>query len=189
VVVNEVARVYAGALLESAKEKNILDQVAEELKSVVDLMNEDRDFRLYINVPGIPKDAKKEFIGKVFAKHFSEITINFIKILINNDRQGLIEEILESFGELLDEEKNRLRVKVISSAKLDDSLRKKVESSLNDKFRKDIIIEEKIDESILGGIIIRIGDLIIDGSLIKDLKNIKSRLLQSKVRSEVAYED
>ncbi len=188
-VVNEVARVYAGALLEIGKEQNILDQVAEELKFIIDLLKEDADFLHYMKAPGFTKESKKSLIDKVFKNQLSDIIINFFSVLIDNDRHSIIEEVYESLSQLLDVEKNRLRVKVISSTKLEESVLSKVQSALQDKFKKQIILEEKVDQSIIGGIIIRIGDLIIDGSISKDLKNIREKLLLSKVRSEVAYED
>ena len=68
-------------------------------------------------------------------------------------------------------------------------MREKITETLKSKFRKEIILDEIIDQKIIGGIVIRVGDLIIDASLAKDLKNIKEKLLISKVRSEAAYED
>jgi F-type H+-transporting ATPase subunit delta len=65
----------------------------------------------------------------------------------------------------------------------------KIKLEVGKKLNKEIIITEQVDESILGGIIIKIGDLVIDGSLAKGLKNIRRNLLNSKVRSEMAYED
>ena len=91
--------------------------------------------------------------------------------------------------ELDDIHNNRERITVITQTSLDESLIESIKSQIGKKLNKEIIVTEKVDESILGGIIIKIGDLVIDGSLSKGLKNIKSNLLNSKVRSEVAYED
>jgi len=109
--------------------------------------------------------------------------------LIDNSRQSSIAEIYEAFVELNDSANNRQRITVISQSGLDSSLLDKIKSEVGSKFNKEIIITEQVDESILGGIIIKIGDLVIDGSLAKGLKNIRRNLLNSKVRSEVAYED
>jgi F-type H+-transporting ATPase subunit delta len=68
-------------------------------------------------------------------------------------------------------------------------LKNKLLAKLKDILKKDIILNEEIDKEILGGIIIKIGDTVIDGSLVKDLKNITNNMLNSKVRSELAYED
>jgi F-type H+-transporting ATPase subunit delta len=189
VAVNEVSRVYAGALLELGKENNLLQQIGEELGALSQLLREDAEFRVYCKTPGISKDSKKNFLDKVFQGKFSDIIVNFLKVLVDNGRLADLDSIHETFLEFLDVESSRIRVMITGSSKLDDALMAKVKSALAAKFKKEIIIEEKVDTSILGGVIIRIGDTIIDGSLVKDLNNIRRNLLSSKVRSEAAYED
>jgi F-type H+-transporting ATPase subunit delta len=78
---------------------------------------------------------------------------------------------------------------VTTREQLNDAMRKSITRVLSEAMGKDIIIEEKRDEEILGGIVIKVGDFIMDGSLAKDLKELKNNLLDRKIRSEVAYED
>jgi len=186
---NDVARVYAGSLFEIAKEKNMVPQVEEELNIVVQILAEETEFKSYINTPGITGEVKKSFINKVFAGNISEYTLNLLNLLIDNGRQTVVSEIYEAFVELNDIANNRQRITVISQTNLDGSLLEKIKTDIGKKLGKEIIVTEQVDDSILGGIIIKIGDLVIDGSLSKGLKNIKRNLLNSKVRSEVAYED
>lgn len=187
--VNDIARVYASSIVELSQEKNILPQIEEELKFVSDLLNENSDLKQYLISPGFSRDSKKEFVGKVFDGQLSEHLVNFLNVLIENDRQSFIEDIYEAMIELIDVANNRQRVTIVSQTKCESSILDKIISVLKDKLKKDIIITEEVDDSILGGIIIKIGDLVIDGSLAKDLKKIKTNLLNSKVRSELAYED
>ncbi len=186
---NEVAKVYASALLDIGQEKNILARIEEELGFISSLLAEDRDLMLYFSAPGVSNDAKKAFVDKVFSGELSEITVNFLKVLIDNNRQLSIRDIHQSLIELIDIVNNRQRVKIVTSSKIDTDVLKKIKDTLENKFKKEIIVEEVIDANIIGGIVIKIGDLIIDGSIAKDLKNIKEKLLYSKVRSEAAYED
>lgn len=187
--VNEVARVYAGALLEIGKENNILQQIEEELGALGQLLREDAEFRVYCKTPGISKESKKSFVDKVFQGKFSDVIVNFLKVLVDNGRLTDLDSIHQTFLEFLDVESRRLRVLITGSSKLDEAMVAKIKAALTAKYKKDIIIEEKVDSSILGGVVIKIGDLIIDGSLVKDLNNIRRNLLSSKVRSEAAYED
>lgn len=187
--VNEVARVYAGALLEIGRENKVLQLIEEELGTLSRLLVEDAEFRVYCKTPVISRESKKSFIDKVFQGKFSDIIVNFLKVLVDNGRLSDISTVNETFLEFLDIENGRLRVLITSSSKLDEATITGIKSALAAKFKKEIIIEEKVDASILGGIIIRIGDMIIDGSLVKDLNNIRRNLLSSKVRSEAAYED
>jgi F-type H+-transporting ATPase subunit delta len=186
---NDVARVYANSIFDIAKEKNMITQVEEELNVVSQILVEEPEFKSYINAPGITSEVKKSFINKVFAGNISENTLNLLNLLIDNGRQESISGIYEAFVELDDVHNNRERITVITRTSLNESLIANIKSQIGKKLNKEIIVTEKVDESILGGIIIKIGDLVIDGSLAKGLKNIKSNLLNSKVRSEVAYED
>lgn len=186
---NEVARMYAGALLEIGQEKGMLSRLEEEVGFLASVLTADRDLVLYLNAPGVAKESKKSFIDRVFSGELSEVTVNFLKLAIDKDRQMLIRDIHQSLTELIDIVNNRQRATIVTSEKLNSQMREKITEALKSKFQKEIILNEIIDQNIIGGIVIRVGDLIIDGSLAKDLKNIKEKLLISKVRSEAAYED
>jgi len=189
VAVNDVAKVYANSIFDIAKEKNILPQIEEELKVVSDILKEEDNFRNYLNAPGINNDSKKGFVDKVFAGKISEYIVNLLKLLIDNGRQSVVSEIYRAYVELNDIANNRQRITVITQSNLDSSLLNKIKAEVGTKLGMEVIVTEQVDESILGGIIIKIGDLVIDGSLAKGLKNIRRNLLNSKVRSEMAYED
>ncbi len=186
---NDIARVYATSLLEIGQEKNVLSQLGEELGFVSDVLAEDGDFYKYLTSPGFSIESKKGFIEKVFSGNLSDNTVNFLNVLIDNGRQSAIPDIFQAFNDLTDEENNRMRVEVVSTSKLDAATLDKIKNALSKKYNKEVILSESIDEDILGGIIIRVGDLVIDGSLANNLKKLRYNLLNSKVRSEVAYED
>ncbi|MBP7735297.1 MAG: ATP synthase F1 subunit delta [Spirochaetes bacterium] len=185
----DIARVYASSLVELAQDKKILPEVEEEIGFLADLVKSDKDFRNFLVSPGITKESKKDFIDKIFKGKLSDYIVYFLKVLIDNDRQSCIVEINDALVAFIDNLNNRQKVTVITSAELDSSVKSKLATKLKDVMKKDVIMSEQIDASILGGIIIKVGDTVIDGSLAKDLKNIKNNLLNSKVRSEVAYED
>ena len=186
---NDIARVYANSLLEIGQQKNSLSELGEELGFVSDVLIEDGDFNRYLTSPGFSMESKKGFIEKVFSGKLSDDTVNFLNVLIDNGRQSAIPDIYQAFNDLIDEENNRMRVEVISTAKLDAATLDKIKDALGKKYNKEVILTESLDENILGGIIIKVGDLVIDGSLANNLKKLRYNLLNSKVRSEVAYED
>ena len=186
---NNIARVYATALFDAAREKNIQEQLHEELEFVVELFSTNEDFRLYMTSPGFSKGIKKNFVEKVFSDNLSEYIVNFLHVLIENGRQSELPMINTVFGDLVNELNGRMRVEVLSVSKLDSEILENIKRVLKAKFNKDVIVDEKTDDSILGGVIIKAGDMVIDGSLFENLKKIRYNLLNSKVRSEVAYED
>jgi F-type H+-transporting ATPase subunit delta len=189
VAANDIARVYATSLVEFGQQKNALPEIEEGIRFLADLVTENKELRLFLVAPEIAKESKKEFIEKVFKGNISDYLINFLKVLLDNDRQSCLVDIQEALAALLDQVNNRQKVTIVTSVGLDDAMKNKMTARLTDVFKKEIIVKEEINASILGGIIIKVGDTVIDGSLLKDLKNIKNNLLNSKVRSEVAYED
>ena len=186
---NDIARVYATSLVEIGTQKNVLSQLEEELKFVADCVSEEKDLQLFLSSPGFSKEAKSKFVKDVFSGKLSDHMVNFLIVLIQNDRQDLISEIYQAVLEQIDDVNNRQRVTIISRSGLDTKILDSISSVLKNKLKKEIILKEETKESLLGGIIIKIDDVVIDGSLAKDLKKIRTNLLNSKVRSEVAYED
>ena len=166
---NNIARVYATALFDAAREKNIQEQLQEELGFVVELFSTDDDFRQYMTSPGFSKDAKKNFVGKVFSANLSEYIVNFLYVLIESGRQSELPRINAVFGDLMDELQGRMKAEVVSVSKLEPQVLENIKRVLKNKFNKDVIVDEKTDDGILGGVIIKIGDLVIDGSLFENL--------------------
>ena len=187
--INDIARVYATSLVEIAKEKNLLEQIEEEIKVISDLISEDADLHQFLESPSISKEEKKSFLSKTIAGFISEDSLHFLYILIDNDRQSYIHDVYSAIIENIDEVKNRLRVTIITSESMQDNIQERIKSELETKFKKEIILHHEVKNEIIGGIIIKIGDIVIDGSLLKDLKNIKKNLIMGKIRSEAAYED
>ncbi len=188
-IVNEVSKTYAGALLEIGTEKNVLSQIEEEYGILMELISEDDDFVSFFNAPVISKEAKKAFVDKIFSGKLSDEFVGFLRVIIDNNRQSVIDDIYRSFIELIDKAKNRKRVKIVSSIKLEKNVIDKIEGTLVKNLGKDIIVEQKVDESILGGILIEIDDTIIDGTIANSLKVLKDRLMKRKIVSGVEYED
>lgn len=186
---NDIARVYATSLVEFGQLKKVLPEIEEEIRFLADLVTENKELRLFLVAPEIAKESKKEFIDKAFKGNISDFMINFLKVLLDNDRQSCLVDIQEALAALLDQVNNRQKVTIVTSVELDAAMKDKLTARLKDVLKKDILLNVEINTNILGGIIIRVGDTVIDGSLLKDLKNIKNNLLNSKVRSEVAYED
>lgn len=186
---NDIARVYASSLIDVGRDNDALQVVEEEMEFLINLYREEDDFQNFLTNPGFSREQKDDLIDRVFKGNLSEHTVNFLHLLIENDRQVLLEEIYESCLEQLDEIYRRMRVVVTTSKALNEEMRSSIMKRLKDVYDREIILEEKVDESILGGIQITLGDLVIDGSLAKDLKNIRNNLITRKIRSEVAYED
>jgi len=186
---NKIAHVYASALLDIGQERGILNALEEELGAVSRIIEEDKNILRYLNSPGISPDSKRAFFDRVFQGNISDILINLLKVLVDKGRQAIIGDIYASLRDIIDEVQNRQKVVLVSTVKLDNTILEQLRGILKNQLQKEIIFIEEIDESILGGIVLKIGDVIIDASLASDLNRFGNSLLQRKLRSESSYED
>ena len=188
-MISTTAKTYAGVLLDIGRGKGSLDLLLEEISSFADIVDAEEQFRVFLSVPGIDVQTKNAFLQKTLDGRYSADFVNFLCVLVENGRQGEIREIELAFRMLLDEEKRSQRVTVISGTSLDDDLRKKISSALEKRYNRNIIIEENIDPSILGGIVIKAGDTVIDGSVQTRVRAMREKLMLSNIRGEAVYED
>lgn len=186
---NATARVYATSLADIVQEAGTVEKTEEEISFIADLFREDMEFRMILTSPGLTRADRKSFVDKIFSGRVSESVVNFLKVLIDHGRETEFSDIHLAFRDACDDILNRSRVTVQTPVALDDSTRSNLVSSLEKKSNNTVILQEEIDESLLGGVVIKMGDLVVDGSLAKDLKALRENLLSSKVRSDAAYED
>jgi F-type H+-transporting ATPase subunit delta len=181
--------VYAKALLDLTFEKGVHSEVLAELRGLVDVLAENETFKDFLNAPHIAQDAKKGVIERAFGSHLSEITLNFVRIVIDKRRQLILPAMVDAFEEGYHVRMDEQVVRVRSAVPLEDDQRKSLVGMLKKKFSKEIHLVESVNERLLGGLVLNIGDTRIDGSLRARLQTIGSRLEATRFRSEDYYED
>ena len=184
-----LARVYAQALLELAFDKGVHGEVLAELREFRALIASEPTLEAFLGVPSISPDVKKDMIGRVFGGKLSDVTLNFLKVLLDKGRVTAFGKIVSAFEDGYHLRQGELVVQVTSAVALDDEQRERLARVLKGKFNKDVLLEEGVDEGLLGGLVLSIGDQRIDGSLRSHLETVGARLRGSRLRSEVYYED
>lgn len=179
---NLLARRYASALLEIGKEQELLDTFHEQLVGVVDQFKQHKKFEQLIISPQITTEEKKKVISEVFGKVLNPYLLNFIYLLIDKDREGYIEDIANTFNEMFYNEKNILSAEVISAVALREEQLSTIKNKLAAQFNKEIIINNQVDPSIIGGVIVYAGDQIIDGSVKSKLNQLKANLKEVRLQ-------
>lgn len=166
---------YAKALFDLAQEENKIELFLDSIYAVIDTMNEQKDFLKIMISPSIEKKEKIEIINKVY-KSLDETFVNFLKVLVNNQRFDCLEGIAEEYKKLYHDFHNILKVEVISSEILNDVQMKQVLNRLKARYMgKEIKIENSVNPKILGGL-----QIICDGeSLDLSLKGQLSKLKES----------
>ena len=169
-----IALKYAKGLFTAAKELNKTKEFGEELNQIKDLLISMPEVLSALQNPIYPPDLKMGIIEEILKVMKVDPEIErFLKLLVERRRIQYIREIVIMYQELLDEELNIARGEVITAYPLSEEERKELEEVLKNYLKKEVILESKVDEGIIGGIKIRIGDLIFDGTLKTQLNKMK----------------
>lgn len=173
----KVAGRYAQALIELADEKKATDAVLNDMELLVSTTNENKDFHVFLNSPLIKSDKKNSIFDKLFGE-FQDISIQFIHLLTKNKREMILPIIAEEFIAKLNEIRGIVPMTITSAKKLDDAVKTKILDKLNQNIKGTIQLTEKLDESLIGGFVIRMGDTRIDASIAHQLNEMKQRLMR-----------
>lgn len=185
-----VVRVYSDALLELAFEKGVHAEVLHELQEL-ERIPEDGKLREFLSSPRIRTQAKKDVVEKVFGGMLSDVTLNFLKLLLDRGRELYLRDIIKAYIDGCHQRMGELVVVAESAVPLTAQQRSTVQRvvTMRRHAGKDILLEERVRPALLGGLVLTAGDQRIDGSLRAKLNEIGSRLAAMRLRSEELYED
>lgn len=171
----KVATRYAKSLLDLAIEQDKINSILVDMNFLLVTNSETRDFERLIASPIVNTDKKIEIFEKVFAQ-FEDVSMSFVKFITKNRRESHLPAIAQSFSDQLKEFKGIVPMTITSAAPLDCSIKDKIVAKVQDSVKGQLEIEEKIDESLIGGFLVRMGDMQIDASVSNQFNNLKQRL-------------
>ena len=177
-MINVIADRYAQALFEVGEETQTTSELYQELKQLVDILNENKDLYNFLKSPLIGREDKKNVMNNIFEDQLSKNMNNFLKIVIDKDRISVIENIQESYKSLLNDKNNILEGTVITAVALNEKEIKDLEKNLSTKYNKNVTLTNVVDETILGGVLVKLGNEEIDGTIRTRLSRMKKQLSQ-----------
>lgn len=166
---------YAKALLELATEQQKLQVVEANMERVLKTSAENHDFTVFLKSPVIKQDKKIAILNEIFSD-FDALTIAFFKLMTNNGRESLILEIAHSFLAQLKEMKGIVPISITSAKQLDAATKQNIIDKISASVKGTLEISEIIDEKLIGGFVVRMGDKQIDASVANQLKRLKQEL-------------
>ena len=172
----KTARKYANALLESATDAGNTSKVSANLDLILETLKINSELSNFLYSPIVKVEDKKEVIKKIFSSHIEEITLDFLYLLVDNNRLNVIEEIVECYNSENNRIENIVKPVIISAVDLDENQKVRLIEKISSKLSKNIIPEYKTDKEIIGGIIVEIGDKTIDCSLKTKFENMRKQL-------------
>jgi F-type H+-transporting ATPase subunit delta len=173
-----IARVYAEALLRAAEKRGTADDVGKELRDLVSAVySTSPDIEQALSSPVVKRSAKTPVLEHAFKNNVSDLVFNLLNVLNAKDRLGLVRHVAASFGDLLDERAKRVRVTVRSAVPLTDVQTEQLKQSIGQATGLDPVIRAQVDESLLGGMIVQVGDQVFDSSVRYRIEAIRNQLL------------
>ncbi|MEG0642035.1 MAG: F0F1 ATP synthase subunit delta [Clostridium sp.] len=171
-------RRYALALYQVAEEKGKVDQYIQDLTEICDLVDTNKDFYEVIKHPQISTKNKKRTFINIFKGNIDEELLSFLLILIEKDRILYLREKLNQMKKIHLEKNNTLLAVVKSAVPLLDSEVDTLKEKLEQKYNKKIIMDTEIDKTILGGLYVRVGNDVIDGTVKSKVNEMKDLMLK-----------
>jgi len=172
----DAARVYAEALFEVGRDKGKLDTLQQQLAQFADAVDRDRELQVFFFSPYLSSTEKQEGIARAITGAEPEL-INFLELLVDKQRMTEIFRIRREFEELWKRENRRIDVTVTSAVELDPAVVEKIGQEVERQTGEEVDLSSKVDGDILGGIVLQVGNMVLDAS-------IRSRL--EKLRKSVA---
>lgn len=180
-LVEQLVQKYAQAVYELAAEKNQIVEVEAQLSTVVQTITSHSQLATFLYHPRVPIQAKKNLLKSVFSEELTVYVLNFLLLIVDKRRESFLPHIIEQFAALVNEARNIAIAQVTTVMPLSDKEKNDLTQKLAVVTGKNIRLQIHTDPSIIGGVIVRIGDKLIDGSVKRQLDRLKINLLNSQV--------
>ena len=168
-----VASRYAKSLIELAEEKGILEEVNHDMQLFLEVCEENRMFKLAIKNPIIKNDKKLSILKGIFGTRVSKLTLLFLELISKKNREAMLPEVAEEFHKQYNQLKGVVSAEIVTTFPLDDALRTEFKALVKSRFNKEAELTEIIDESLIGGFVLTVGDKQINESLSNKLKELQ----------------
>ncbi|KAF1086023.1 ATP synthase subunit delta [Sporotomaculum syntrophicum] len=173
-----VAGRYAEALYEIAVRENLVDQLESELLAVNKVLNESEPLKKVVLHPRITANEKKEVLASLFKDHISEIMMSFLGFVLDRQRELFLADIAEYFTGLANKARNISDIQVTSAVELTEEEKKNMDAAMAKSTGKKVKLTFNVDQELLGGVVVRVGDKVIDGSVRTRLQTLREHLRQ-----------
>lgn len=184
----QVGSLYGKAILAAAGKD--VDEIVSQLNSIVqECLAKNPGLEQILGSPRVSQVEKEKLIDRIFRGKVHTTLLNFLKVLCRRGRIGSLRGIQVSANEMRDEQLGRVRVTVTSAFALTDEQRNSIAAKLGSSLGKEVVLDERVDESLLGGILVRIGDQVFDGTVLGKMAAIRSAVssgIQKAIRDKYA---
>jgi F-type H+-transporting ATPase subunit delta len=177
------ARVYANALFEIGLGEGNLAAVGEDLHDVQDALNGlEGNLRAFFELPQLRRDDKRRILNMAFGPRVGRPVMGLLNILVEKRREALFAEIIRQFDTMLDRHMGRIQVQVTVARKLDADLADALRLAIERRISKTVVLHERIDPEVIGGLRVNVGDRVLDKTLRRSLDDMRRGLAAARAQ-------
>lgn len=173
-----VARRYAQALTEEAQKNGALVQVDADVAFLEETLANSRDLRTMLTSPIVPRAKKEAILGRLFESRVSPLTSQFLRLLVEKERDDVIPEILAAYRDLRDERSGIVEATVQTAAPLSPAEAERLQGALEARVRSTIRMRVELEPALIGGLVVRVGDVVYDRSVRHQLQTLRDQLAE-----------
>jgi F-type H+-transporting ATPase subunit delta len=174
----EIARVYAEALFEAAREKGRLAEIRDQLAEFVDALAENRELQVFFFSPYFSSQEKREGISRALDGAEPEL-LNFLELLAEKHRMPVIFRIRRLFDQLWAKENKLLEVELTSAVDLDPRIAERIGEEIEKQTGRKVELQSNVDDGILGGLVLRVGNMVLDASVRNKLERLRKEIARA----------
>ncbi|MCC6319600.1 MAG: F0F1 ATP synthase subunit delta [Gemmatimonadaceae bacterium] len=171
-----IARNYAEALIALARKANALDAYGAAIGGLADAVAGDQRLQNFLASPSVSSADKKRVIEQAFSARLPRPLVRFVQKLIDNRRQLLLADVATEYANLVDEQEGRVHARVTVARATGDAERAAIAAQLSARLGKTVVPHVTVNPQILGGVIVKVGDTVMDGSVRRRLATLRGRL-------------
>jgi F-type H+-transporting ATPase subunit delta len=172
-----IAKNYAETLISLAQRGGDLRTWGEMLDSVAESMTTDKTLRSFLESPRVSAQEKNAILQKAYGDKLPRNFVRFIQALVTHRRQMLIPAISREYNDLVDQVEGRVHASVTMAREADENDRQVITSNLSRSFGKEVVPHFHVNPALIGGLVVRVGDTVLDGSIRRRLATLRSRML------------
>ncbi|HEX5442976.1 MAG TPA: ATP synthase F1 subunit delta [Pirellulales bacterium] len=176
-----VGMVYGKALLAVSEKAGKTDEVLEELDELIELLKKHPKIDHAMASGMIKPDDKVAMVDRVFGGRVTPVFLNFLKVVAGHGRGGFLRAVRKAVRDLRDRQQGRVRVEVTTATPLDDPLAEAVRNRLRGMLGGEPVLMRKVDPDLLGGLVFRVGDTVYDGSVARQLAQVRSQMIDRSI--------
>ena len=171
-----IARRYAKALKEEAEGLGIIEQVDDDVALIRESLNASRELLQFFQSPVISREKKASVVSELFGERVEKTTLHFLLLMVEKRREYALLEVVSAYMALRDEQRGVVNVSVRAARAMGEEEEKELIATIEGMIQKSVRLESSVDASLMGGLVVRIGDTVYDGSFSNQLQSLRERL-------------